>query len=138
MSRAEAWLVRLIAAHSFGVALALALFPALTLRLGGFAMPEDLFFVRQGGIFHAVLATAYLYEHARHGTVSLLIFAKAFATVFLFTSWWLLDAAPLVILAAVGDLAMGALVWWVHRHRGVSAAPRATSVGDAARTSASS
>ena len=77
--RVEAWLVTLIAIHSYGVGAALLLAPEFGARLGGF-----------------LVATVYLVEWRRFRTVSFLLLAKCTAVVFLGTLW-VLDGGPWVV-----------------------------------------
>ena len=62
LKRAERVLVVLIAVHSVGVGLALLFLTEWGAWLGGFGEVRPLFFARQAGIFHFVLATGYLLE----------------------------------------------------------------------------
>lgn len=79
----ERVLVALIAAHSVGVGLILLAAPAFALRFGGWDAQPTLFFLRQAGVFHFVVAFGYLTEHLRHRGIALLLFAKLSAFVFL-------------------------------------------------------
>ena len=83
----------LIALHSFLIGVALLVATRWVLDFAGWTGIESLFFPRQSGAFHIVLALGYLIEHRRTGGISLLILAKATAVVFLLvlspavTSW---------------------------------------------------
>jgi len=105
-------LVGLVALHSLGVAIAMLGFPAWVARFGGWHDASALFFVRQGGAFHLIFATAYVAELRRFGTVRLLVFAKSLAFVFLGTAWLAGESAWAVPFSAVGDGAMGLAVLW--------------------------
>ena len=109
--------VLLVVLHSLGVGLGLLLMPHLAVTIGGFPEPATLFFMHQGGVFHLVIAGAYWMEFRRHGTVSLMIFAKTVATIFLTTAW-LLGSPWLVGASALGDGLMAAIAWHVSRPRG--------------------
>jgi hypothetical protein len=76
-------------------------------RFGGFGEVSPLFFARQAGIFHFVIATAYLVERFVHGGVVILLVAKATAVVFLLATWLLGVHAWSVPLSAAADAAMG-------------------------------
>lgn len=78
--------VVLVAAHSFAIGLALLAIPEWGARFGGFERLDPLFFARQGGAFHVVVAIGYLVEHLRHRTMTLLLLAKCLAVAFLVTS----------------------------------------------------
>jgi hypothetical protein len=110
--------VWLVALHSYGVGLGLLVMPGLAVTVGGFPEPSTLFFMHQGGVFHLVMATAYLMEYERYGTVNLMLMAKSVATVFLTLSWLLTpDGSWVVGVSALGDASMGALAWWLSRQR---------------------
>lgn len=109
-------LVFLVAVHSWVVGLCLLLVPGWSLAIGGFTDVASTFFVRQGGVFHLVVATGYVLEHRRHGTVTLLVVAKAAATLFLAAAWTLGEArAWSVLLSAIGDGLMGLAAWYLVR-----------------------
>jgi hypothetical protein len=115
----ERWLVVLVALHSLAVGVVLLGAPRWAAALGGWGEVDTVFFIRQGGIFHVVVATGYLMEYFRHRTVRLLLAAKGMATVFLLLSW-LGDptGAWAVPFAALGDGLMGLAVWWISRRSG--------------------
>lgn len=72
-----------VALHSYAVGAMLMLAPAWTLRFAGWSEAGDLFFPRQSGAFHVVVATAYLWEWLRHRTVNLVLMTKTVAVLFL-------------------------------------------------------
>lgn len=113
----ERRLVVLIALHSYAVGFGLLFLTEWATRLGGWDRPAPLFFARQAGVFHFLLASAYLLEYFRRGSVTLLLAAKATAVVFL-TAMMLVEPAPwLVPLSAAADGLMGLAVWVVRRQR---------------------
>jgi hypothetical protein len=107
-------LVLLVAAHSAAVGVALGLFPEWTTAFAGFGPVRPIFFARQAGVFHLVLAAGYLIELGR-GSVRLLVTAKSIAAVFLVASW--LGGVPgwSVPLSAAGDALMALAVAWLAR-----------------------
>lgn len=108
--RLEAWLVTLIAIHSYAVGAALLFVPEFGARLGGWDEVRPLFFMRQAGVFHFLVATVYLVEWHRFRTVSFLLLAKCTAVAFLGTLW-LLDGEPWVVpFAGLADGAMAIAV----------------------------
>lgn len=117
-SRIERWLVTLVALHSFAVGVSLLVLTRWGTVLGGWADVEPLFFARQAGLFHIVVAIFYLYEYRRYRGVTLLVLAKSFATVFLTALWLLGESAWSVPMSALGDAAMGLLVALAHRKVG--------------------
>ena len=112
---AEPWLVFLVALHSFAVGSMLLLVPQWAIRFGGWSGADPQFFVRQAGVFHFVVATAYLIEYLRYRGVIVLVLTKAYALVFLL-GLTLLTAAPWSVpFCGVTDGLMGAAVLAVHR-----------------------
>jgi len=99
--------VVLVALHSCAVGAFLLFATEWGARLGGFGEVTPLFFARQAGVFHFVLATAYLIERFAYGGVAILLAAKATAVVFLLAVWASGVDAWSVPLSAAGDAAMG-------------------------------
>jgi len=111
----EKWLVVAVAFHSFAVGFFLLFFTRWGVRFGGWGEASPLFFARQAGIFHFVVASGYLIEFFSTRGVRLLLLAKATATVFL-VAMLLADRGPWALPAsALGDALMGLAVWFVHR-----------------------
>ena len=79
----EKWLVILIAIHSFAIGFALLFLTRWGAALGGWPEVEPLFFARQAGIFHFVVAAGYLIEYFRYGGVTFLLVTKILAVAFL-------------------------------------------------------
>ncbi|TFG38040.1 MAG: hypothetical protein E4H44_04445 [Candidatus Aminicenantes bacterium] len=112
----ERLLVFLIALHSVSVGVMFLLLPQWTLRFAGWPGIEPVFFAYQAGIFHVVLAVAYLMEYARYRGVSILITAKIIAFVFLITAT-IIDPIPWAVwTSGILDGLMALAVWWVHRN----------------------
>lgn len=112
--RMETWLVILISLHSYLVGIMLVFFSSWSAEFGGWEDPGTLFFMRQGGVFHLVVATGYLMEYFRHRSVSLMILAKSVAVVFLL-SMSLQGGAWAVPFSALTDGLMLIVVIVVHR-----------------------
>lgn len=102
----SAWVV-LVALHSCAVGAFLLFATEWGVRFGGFGDVSPLFFAKQAGVFHFVLATAYLVERFVHGGVVILLAAKATGVVFLLAMWAAGADAWSVPLSAAGDAAMG-------------------------------
>ncbi len=118
-SSLERLLVVLVALHSLAVGVVLLGAPRWAAALGGWGEVDTVFFIRQGGAFHFVVAIGYLIEYFRHRTVGLLLTAKTFATVFLVFSWLADLSGPWALpFAALGDALMAVLVLLVHRRVG--------------------
>jgi hypothetical protein len=110
--RREGAAVVLVAFHSYAVGALLLFATAWILRFAGWGEVDALFFPRQAGAFHFVVATVYLWEWFRHRGVTMLLMTKTVAVVFLLalnpwrTAWsiplsGLLDAAMLVGMAGL-------------------------------------
>lgn len=113
--RVEHWLIVLIALHSYAVGAFLLFLTEWGVGFGGWTGVHPLFFPRQAGIFHFLIATAYLVEYFRYHGVILLVTAKFVAVVFL-VAMTLVEPAPWAVgLSALGDGLMGILVVLVHR-----------------------
>lgn len=119
LERLERALVVLIALHSVVVGLFLTLATDWGARFGGFPSPLPLFFPRQAGAFHFVVAGVYLVEYFRYRGVLLLVMTKAIAVVFLGLSAALADVPWLVPLSGLGDTLMGLSVLALRRARGL-------------------
>jgi hypothetical protein len=115
----ERALVVLIALHSVVVGLFLSFATDWGARFGGFPSPVPLFFPRQAGAFHFVVAGVYLVEYFAYRGVALLVMTKAIAVVFLGLTSALGVVPWLVPLSGVGDLAMGAAVLLLRCARGL-------------------
>jgi len=115
--RLLAWLVVAIALHSLGVGVALVLAPAWSVAFGGWGAATPIFFARQFGVFHFVVAAAYLIEFLKYRGVTILLTAKAIAVVSLVDALIRFGGPWAVALAAVGDAAMGLAVWALARRR---------------------
>jgi hypothetical protein len=109
-SRLERWLVILVSLHSYAVAFGLLFLTEWGAHFGGWETVTPLFFPRQGGVFHLLLASAYLYDYVHYKSVTFLITAKFTATVFL-GAMWAIDGGPWLVPASLaGDLIMGLAV----------------------------
>ena len=113
--RHEWLLISLVALHSAIIGVVFMSAPSWAVRFGGWERIDPVFFGRQAGAFHIVLAAGYLVEFARHRGISLILIAKTFAFVFLMVHA-ALDPLPWAVPASgVIDGLMALVVWWVHR-----------------------
>jgi len=71
--------VFLVALHSFLIGLMLIFATATILGFAGWEEVPRLFFPRQSGVFHIILAAGYWWEYRRHGTIGLMLMAKTVA-----------------------------------------------------------
>lgn len=111
----ERVLIILISLHSIIVGIMLLFFSEWAVRFAGWAGAEPVFFIRQAGAFHFVLASGYLVEYFRHRSISLLLIAKTTAFVFLIGGS-LLAASPWAVwFSGLADGAMALTAFLVHR-----------------------
>jgi hypothetical protein len=115
----ERALVLLIALHSVVVGLFLTFATDWGSRFGGFPSPLPLFFPRQAGAFHFVVAAIYLVEHVRYRGVALLVMTKSIAVAFLLLVTALDDVPWVVPLSGLGDFLMAVAVVGLRRARGL-------------------
>lgn len=115
-TRAETWLIVLIAIHSYAVGFFLLFFTRWGAEFGGWGDVAPLFFARQAGVFHFVVATGYLNEYFRYRGVSLLLTTKIMAVLFLVSMMMVAEPVAWAIpLSAIGDAAMALVAYLVHR-----------------------
>jgi len=111
----ERLLVVLIALHSAAIGVMFLVLPRWTMQFAGWPGIEPVFFAFQAGVFHLVLAAAYLLEYFRYRGVSILLTAKCIAFVFLITAT-IIDPIPWAVwTSGVLDGIMALVVWRVHR-----------------------
>ena len=116
--RHEWLLITLVALHSAIIGVVFILAPNFTMQFGGWERIDPVFFGRQAGAFHIVLAAGYLMEFAKYRGVRLILIAKSFAFVFLLV-YTIIDPLPWAVPASgVIDGLMALVVWWVHRQTG--------------------
>ena len=108
-------LIILIALHSIIVGVMLLVFPEWAVRFAGWSGADPIFFIRQAGVFHFVLAAGYLVEYSRTQTITLLLIAKTTAFVFLVGGSVLGDTPWSVWFSGVADGAMALVAFLVHR-----------------------
>jgi len=113
----ESWLVVLIAFHSVAVGLFLLFATRWGTRFGGWGEVQPLFFARQAGVFHFVVAAVYMAEWFTYRGTAALVIAKCTAVVFLISMFYL-DGGPWPLpLSALGDGAMAVVVVKVDKWR---------------------
>jgi len=118
--RLESWYVFLVALHSYAVGGFLLFATRWGAEFGGWGEVQPLFFARQAGIFHFVVATVYLVDYFPHRRITLMLIAKSFGVVFLTAMFLLTDQPWAVPLSAVGDGLMALIAWQLHRLSGWS------------------
>jgi hypothetical protein len=116
----ERALVVLIALHSLVVGLFLSFATVWGARSGGFPDPVPLFFPRQAGAFHFVVAGVYLVEYFVYRGVLMLVMTKSIGVVFLGIVTLACPVPWVVPLSGVGDGLMAVAVVLLRRARGLS------------------
>ncbi len=105
--------------HSTVVALLLIFLPPDSLRYFGYAGYQGSFFQIQGGVFHLVMAVAYLIAAVKTDKAGLIIIfiiiAKSIATVFLLLYFFLSEHIWVLLPSAAGDGAMAILLFLFYR-----------------------
>ena len=123
---------RLLALHSLVVGIGLLILPERYLDIFGFHAYHGRFFMMQGGVFHIVMAVAYVLASLRVDASPawpmLVVTVKLTATLFLLLYFWLAEPSWMVLASAVGDAIMGAaVIVTYYQYRGGFPTPRATS-----------
>lgn len=113
--RLERLYVLLVALHSLAIGVVLLFLTEWGLAFGGFHDVRPLFFPRQAGAFHVVVAAAYVYDLHVHGRVTVMVMTKSLAVAFLCGVSLLTTVPWLVPLSALGDAVMAGLAVFVHR-----------------------
>jgi hypothetical protein len=109
--------VFLVALHSFLIGMMLIFTTTWVLDFAGWDEVSHPFFPRQSGAFHIILAAGYFWEYRAHGTIRLMLLAKATAVVFLLImSPW--KEAWSVPFSGIFDGLMLVGMAWIHRLAG--------------------
>ncbi len=114
-ARLETPLIVLVALHSAVLGVMAMVAPEWGVRFGGFGSASPLFFARQVGVFHVVVALAYLIEWLRYRGVTILLTAKIIAVLFLGLQMLLAPLPWIVPVSLAGDAAMALVVLVVHQ-----------------------
>ena len=89
----------------------------------GYNEISENFFRAQGGIFHIVMATAYLIAARNPVNNQIMVrfsfIAKMIATIFLFGYFVLIQPILVVLLSGIGDFAMGAIIYYLAKQTGL-------------------
>ncbi|MFZ2630624.1 MAG: hypothetical protein WA081_08490 [Desulfosalsimonadaceae bacterium] len=105
----------LVAAHSFIVGILLVIQPAAPIKLMGFRDIHEPFFPCQGGVFHVIMAIAYIYGamdiRKNKNMIIYAIIVKMAAAGFLFSYYYFMDRLWIVFLSGAVDFLMGAAIW---------------------------
>jgi hypothetical protein len=105
----------LVALHSIVMGLALIAQPGLLMTLSGFNSECERFFPAQGGVFHILMAVAYIMGATNiekyHYLIVFSIIVKAVATLFLMVYCFAVDFKWIVLLSGIGDGVMGLAIF---------------------------
>lgn len=105
----------MVAVHSFAVGTLLIIQPAALIKLMGFRDIHEPFFPCQGGVFHVIMAIAYVYGamDIRKNKILIVyaIIVKMAAAGFLLSYYFFMDRLGVVLLSGVVDFLMGAAIW---------------------------
>lgn len=104
------WILWLVAIHSICFGISLVILPIPVIELFGFHLTEK-FFADQGGVFHLVVAVAYIWAAIdlknSFKMIVLSCTAKYVATVFLLSYFFFVDHKFMVIFSGIADFLMG-------------------------------
>ena len=108
----------LVCLHSITVGVALIFMPVKLMPFFGLTIPVEKFFPAQGGIFHIVMALAYfiaaLWYNRNQGLILFIILAKFIATIFLFSFYFLVEMAWIILFSGIADCLMGIAILWIY------------------------
>ncbi|MCB0283035.1 MAG: hypothetical protein H6627_00270 [Calditrichae bacterium] len=109
----------LVAVHSFLVGVNLIVFPTDWMQLFGFGTITENFFKVQGGVFHIVMAVAYVLAGWRPIEYKILIVfsiaAKFLATAFLFSYFLIINPAWMILISGFGDFSMAMILLYLYK-----------------------
>ncbi len=109
----------LIALHSIGVGIGMILFPSDWIAYFDITPSEHRFFITQGGVFHLVMAIAYIMgalNLTENGKLILFsIIVKFCATFFLLTYFMFINQFGIIFLSGIGDFCMGLVLLIVYK-----------------------
>jgi len=105
----------LVACHSMVVGILMIIQPPGVIKLLGFSDIHERFFPTQGGVFHGVMAIAYIYGaidiHKNKNMIIYAIIVKMAATGFLFFYYYFIEPHWIIFLSGAADFLMGAAIW---------------------------
>jgi hypothetical protein len=105
-----------VALHSILTGLALVVQPTWSMKLVGFSPICERFFPTQGGVFHIVMAVAYVMgainAQKYYHVIVFAIIVKTAATLFLFTYCLTVEFKWIILLFGIGDGLMGLMIFF--------------------------
>lgn len=104
-----------VAAHSIIVGIILIVQTPVLIKMIGFKAIHEPFFPCQGGVFHLVIAIAYIYgavdTHKNRNMIIYGVIVKITATLFLFSYYYVFERLWIIFLSGMMDFFMGAVTW---------------------------
>jgi hypothetical protein len=111
------WILWLIAIHSICFGISLVILPIRVIELFGFHLTEK-FFADQGGVFHLVVAVAYIWAaldlENSFKLIVISVTAKFMATLFLLTYFIFINHIFMVVFSGLADFLMGLAIWGLY------------------------
>ena len=105
----------LVAVHSIAMGLALITQPDVLMEWSGFRFEFERFFPAQGGVFHLLMAVAYMMgamnSKKYHYLIIFSIIVKAVATTFLFVYCFIIEFKWIILISGIGDGVMGVMIF---------------------------
>jgi hypothetical protein len=110
----------LVALHSVTVGINLITFPPEWMMKFGFTEVTNNFFKVQGGVFHLVMALAYLLAAWKPTEYRILIIfsisAKGIAALFLFSYYLVYQTTIMILISGIVDLLMGVCLFILYKY----------------------
>jgi len=111
----------LIAAHSVAMGLALIIQPAVLMEWSGFGSEYERFFPAQGGVFHLLMAVAYVMGAVNskkyHYLIIFSMIVKAVATTFLLIYCFIVEFKWIILIFGLVDGMMGVMIFIILAYR---------------------
>ena len=105
----------LVAVHSIAIGLALIIQPAILMEWSGFGSEYERFFPAQGGVFHLLMAVAYVMgamnSKKYHYLIVFSIIVKVVATTFLLIYCFMVEFKWTNLIFGLVDGVMGAMIF---------------------------
>ncbi len=110
-----AFVLFLIAIHSFLVGVGLIIRPAMLMKLLGFGLCYERFFPTQGGVFHIAMAIGYTMAALKVDKYRCLIhfsiIVKSVAALYLFIYYFIMNSLWIILVSGIGDGLMALVIF---------------------------
>ena len=111
-------ILKLVALHSLLVGIGLIFMPSNLIAYLGFNPCTERFFPTQGGVFHIIMAVAYLMGSSKSNKYECMIIfsiiVKLSATIFLLIYFIFITQTWMIIFSCISDCLMGIVIWWFY------------------------